>query len=160
MAAFVLICLAILVRNAGGWGVPYFGFTTDRGSACVNRLTGYVCSPLNLADVKYYSDIDLPANTRVVSGSYTSTHDYRLDAVVEIPAGSPPGTMKALNQTFGPCLPGHPAPMNTAGLTKVCVLANDDAIIESGEPTGRLYAVGTGLKEDGTRVIGLLIRSR
>jgi len=161
MLGFVAVCLAVIVRYAGGWGVPYFSFTTDRGSECVNRITGYVCSPLNLADVEYYADLDLPANTRVVSGTYTSTHDYRLESMLEVPGKWPPtAAIKNLNQSFGRCLADHPAPFETTGLTQVCVLANDDAVVESGEPAARLYVIGTGLRKDGTRVIGLFIRSR
>jgi hypothetical protein len=160
MLAFVAGCLAILVRYAGGWGVPYFPFTTDRGSECVNRFAGYVCSPLNLADVEYYADLDLPGGTRVVSGTYASTHDYSLESRVEVPAKSAAAALKSLNQAYGGCVADHPAPFDTSGLTKICVLANDDAVVDSGEPTGRLYSVGTGLKKDGTRVIGLSIRSR
>lgn len=160
MAGFVAICLAVVFRFAGGWGVPYFSFTTERGSDCVNRITGYVCTPLNLADVEYYGDIDLPDNTRVLNGTYTSTHDYRLESLLEVPGGTPAGAMKSLNEAFGPCRSGHPSPIDTTDLKQVCVLANDDAVIESGEPTGRLYVIGTGLREDGARVIGLSIRSR
>ena len=40
--------------------MPYFPFTSDRGSTCKNTLTGYACSPLTLADVEYFGDIDLP----------------------------------------------------------------------------------------------------
>jgi len=160
MVAFVAVCLVILVRYAGGWGVPYFSFSTDRGSECVNKVVGYVCSPLNLADVEYYAELDLPEPTRVVTGSYTSTHDYRLESLVEVPASAAPVALKTLDQAFGPCLPGRPAPIPTAGLSRICVQANDDVILESGEPASRIYLVGTGVRKDGTRVIGLSIRSR
>lgn len=160
MAVFVVICLAILTRYAGGWGVPYFSFSTERGSPCVNKLTGYVCSPLNLADVEYYGDIDLPDDTQVISGTYTSTHDYRLESQLAVPASSAPAAWKGLSRAYGQCLRGHPVPMNTAGLTQLCVLANDDAVVESGEPASRLYTIGTGVRKDGTRVIDLSIHSR
>ena len=54
----------------------------------------------------------------------------------------------------------HPAPINTARLTKVCVMANDDQIVGSGEPDSRFYTVATGLGRDGSRTIGLAIKSR
>ena len=81
MAAFVIIAFAILARYAGGWGVPYFSFTTDRGSTCENNLTGYICTPLTLADVRVLRR-HRPArrHTVVTSGTYLSTHDYQLDA--------------------------------------------------------------------------------
>src|SRR4249919_3092219 len=72
----VAVTLAILSQYAGAWGVPYFSFTTDRGSTCKNDLTGYTCSPMTLADVEYFGDIDLPDDSSVVAGSYRSTHDY------------------------------------------------------------------------------------
>jgi hypothetical protein len=55
---------------------------------------------------------------------------------------------------------GHSSPLNTAGLTKVCVLATDDTIRDSGEPASRIYSIGTGVRRDGTRTIALLIKSR
>ena len=160
MAAFVVVAFAVVVRYAGGWGVPYFSFTNERGSHCVNNLTGYTCSPTTLADVKYFGDIDLPDDTRVVSGTYHSTHDYQLDSVLEVPPAQSASALKTLNQAFGRCVANHPSPIDTKGLTNTCVMANDDSVLESGEPTSRVYTVATGVRKDGTRVIGLSIRSR
>ena len=77
MLGSVAVTLAILTQYAGAWGVPYFTFRTDRGSMCKNDLTGYTCSPMTLADVEYFGDVDLPDNSSVVSGTYRSTHDYQ-----------------------------------------------------------------------------------
>lgn len=161
MAAFVLILFGLLTRYAGSWGVPYFSFTSANGSPCVNKLTGYVCDPLSLADVQFYGDAELPADTTVISGTYTATHDYVLRARLEVPKESADAAMAALAEEFGPCIAGHPAPMETTQLSAVCVLANDDAVTREGEPPSRLYVIGTGIRaDDGTRVIDLNIRSR
>jgi hypothetical protein len=161
MAGFVLIVLAILTHYAGAWGVPYFTFTSERGSKCTNNFTGYVCSPITLAEVEFYADLeDLPDDTLVVSGTYRSTHDYQLEAVLEVPAASAAAALKSLNAAFGPCIPDQPSLLNTTGLTKVCVMANHDAFTEAGEPASRLYVVGTGLRKDGNRPIALTIKSR
>ena len=77
--------MAILTRFAGAWGVPYFTFTSERGSECTNNFTGYVCTPITLAEVEFYADLDLPDDTEVVSGTYRSTHDYQLEALLEVP---------------------------------------------------------------------------
>jgi hypothetical protein len=160
MAAFVLIALAVLVRYAGGWGVPYFSFTNDRGSRCVNNLTGYTCTPLTLADVEFYGDIDLPDDSVTTSGRYVSTHDYQLDATLTVPAQSAARALAVLNKAFGKCLSNHPSPLNTTGLKSVCVLSNDDAVTNSRETSSRLYIIGTGVAKDGTRQIALSIKSR
>ena len=159
MAGFVLIAFAVLFRFAGPWGVPYFGFTSERGSPCVNNFTGYVCEPTTLAEVEFYADLDLPDDTRVIRGTYRSTHDYELDAQLEVPPGSADAALKSLNEAFGPCV-RQPSPLNTSGLTRVCTMATVDAITESGEPASRLYVVGTGVRKDGTRPISITIRSR
>jgi hypothetical protein len=160
MAGFVLITLAILTRFAGAWGVPYFTFTSERGSECTNNFTGYVCSPITLAEVEFYADLDLPDDTAVVSGTYRSTHDYQLEAQLEAPAASAAAAGKSLSTAFGRCVPNQPSLLDTKGLTKVCVMANSDAFTESGEPPSRLYVVGTGLRKDGSRLIALSIKSR
>ena len=161
MTGFVLIAWGILTRYAGTWGVPYFSFTSDNGSPCVNKLTGFVCDPLTLADVQYYSDAELPAGTKVIAASYTATHDYLLHARLEVPPASAAESMAALTDEFGKCVRGHPVPMQTTELTKVCVLANDDAVTRVSEPPSRLYVIGTGIRrDDGTRVIDMTIRSR
>ena len=42
-----------------------------------------------------------------------------------------------------------------------CVMANDDIYSDSeDEPSSRLYLIGTGVREDGTRVIAMVIKSR
>ena len=160
MAGFVLVTFAILARFAGPWGVPYFGFTSDRGSSCVNNFTGYVCSPTTLAEVEFYADLDLPDDTRVVEGTYQSTHDYRLEALLDVPPGSAGRALKSLNEAFGPCVPSQPSPLTTDRLKQVCTMATVDAFNDSGEPASRLYVVGTGVREDGTRPISMTIRSR
>jgi hypothetical protein len=152
--------LAILAQYAGAWGVPYFTFTSDRGSPCTNNFTGYICSPVSLDDVVFYGDVKLPADTKVISGSYRSTHDYMLQANMEVPQRSEAVALKALNTAYGKCIGQHPYPMPTAGLTKLCVIANDTTVTESGEPSSRIYTIGTGVRKDGTRVIALNVRSR
>lgn len=161
MAGFVLIAWGILTRYAGTWGVPYFSFTSDNGSPCVNKLTGFVCDPLTLADVQYYSDAELPPDTKVIAASYTATHDYVFHARLEVPKESAGKAAAVLTDEFGKCVPGHPVPMQTSGLANICVLANDDAVSQQKEPPSRLYVIGTGVRrDDGTRVIDMTIRSR
>ena len=160
MLGLVAAGLAILAQYAGAWGVPYFTFTSDRGSPCTNNFTGYICSPVTLADVQFFGDVQLPAATKVISGTYRSTHDYMLEADMEVPPPSAAAALKALNTAYGKCIGGHPFPMPTTGLTKLCVIANDTTVTESGEPSSRIYTVGTGLRKDGTRVIALNLRSR
>ena len=161
MAGFVMILFGLVTRYAGTWGVPYFDFTSERGSPCTNKLTGYVCDPLTLADVEFYSDAELPADTKVINGIYTATHDYTLHARLEVPKASAAAAMKGLAEEFGGCVTDHPVPIETTQLTAVCVLANDDAVTRQGEPPSRLFVIGTGIRtDDGTRVIDMSIRSR
>jgi hypothetical protein len=160
MAGFVLITFAVLVQFAGPWGVPYFSFTSERGSRCTNNFTGYVCTPTTLEEVEFHADVNLPDETRVVEGTYRSTHDYQLEALLEVPPASAPDALKSLNESFGPCLRGYPSPLPTEGVQQLCTMATVDAITEAAEPASRLYVVGTGVREDGTRPIFLTIRSR
>ena len=160
MAAFVLIAMAIVAQYAGGWGVPYFSFTSERGSPCRNNLTGYTCSPLTLPDLEFYGDVDLPDDSRMISGTYTATHDYQLDATVEVPPRSASAALDGLKEAYGDCQKDHPSPLDTEGLRSVCVLANDDLRTRTAELSSRLYIVGTGLRKDGSRPIVLTMRSR
>lgn len=161
MAAFVLVVGSLLTRSAGSWGVPYFSFNTERGSTCKNGLAGYTCSPTTLADLEFYGEVTLPDNTEVLQARYHATHDYQLEAHLLVPRDTGPAALAALTESFGPCQRGHPAPMTTAGLTAVCVMANDDATItRDSEISSRLYAVGTGLRRDGSRVVVMTIKSR
>lgn len=160
MAAFVIIAFAIVAQYAGGWGVPYFRFTSDRGSPCRNNLTGYTCSPLTLTDLEFYADIDLPDDSKIISGSYVATHDYQLDAQVEVPPRSAKQSLAALKDAYGECRPNHPSTLDTTGLRQICVLANDDTQTRGGDLSSRLYAIGTGVRPDGTRLIALTMKSR
>jgi len=160
MTAFVMISWALIARYAGSWGVPYFSFQTERGSSCKNDLTGFTCEKMTLADIEFYGEVDLPSTTRVITSTYRSTHDYNLHAQLLVPANAAAAALKGLNESFGSCQPNHPAPMPTAGLTAVCVLVNDDTITRDVDTSSRLYAVGTGLRKDGVRVISMSIKSR
>jgi hypothetical protein len=160
MAAFVMVAMALVLRYAGSWGVPYFGFTTERGSACTNTFTGYTCEKLTLADLEFYGDVDLPADTIVVEARYESTHDFSLDALVEIPKNSAKVAQRRLVEAYGACKPGRPFPRPVPELTAACVMTNEDATAAPGEASSTLFTVGTGLRKDGVRVVALSVESR
>jgi hypothetical protein len=160
MLGSVAVALAILTHYAGGWGVPYFSFTTDRGSTCKNALAGYTCSPMTLADVEYFGDVNLPDDSSVVAGTYHATHDYQMEAVIEVPSASADQALTDLNDAFGKCVSDGPSPLSTSGMRRACVIANEDGLDDNNELSSRLYMIGTGIRTDGTRIIGMVIRSR
>jgi hypothetical protein len=125
--------------------VPYFSFTSAHGSPCTNNLTGYTCTPLTLADVEFFGDVDLPADTAVVTSRYRATHDYQLDAQLQVPAASAGTALKRLNSAYGKCRSDVTSPRSTAGLSKVCIMANDDGADADGQLSSRLFTVVTGL---------------
>jgi hypothetical protein len=160
MLGSVVAALAILTQYAGAWGVPYFSFTTDRGSQCRNDLAGYTCSPMTLADVEYFGEVNLPDDSSVVAGTYHSTHDYQMEAVVEVPSASADQALTDLNEAFGECNADRPSPVSTKGMHRTCVMANEEGLDENDELSSRLFMIGTGVRKDGTRVIGMVIKSR
>ena len=160
MVGVVVVALAILVQFAGRWGVPFFSFATERGSTCTNGVLGYTCEPLTLADTEYYGQVDLPQNTRVVSATYASTHDYRLDASLEVPAPSAAAALKGLQASFGACVKNHISPIDATTVKGLCVMANDTDLVKSGEPDSRVYIVASGIRADGVRIVSVAIRSR
>ncbi|HET9872543.1 MAG TPA: hypothetical protein VFP89_08115 [Propionibacteriaceae bacterium] len=160
MASFVLISIALVVRYAGAWGVPYFSFTTDRGSRCTNNFTGYTCSPVTLADIEFYGEVDLPADTKVINSLYRSTHDFALDASLQVPKRSAAAALKGLTTAYGSCRGGRPSPLPTAGVTGACVFTNDDAVTGASQVSSQLFLVGTGVRKDGVRLVSLSVKSR
>ena len=106
MGGFVVVVFVVLSRYAGAWGVPYFSFTTERGSTCTNDFAGYTCTELTLAEVEYFGQFDLPDDTTVLQGRYRSTHDYQLEALLSVPPASRAAALKSLHSNFGPCVNG------------------------------------------------------
>ena len=100
--------------------MPYFSFTSERGSPCRNNLSGYTCTPLTLADLEFYGDVDLPDDSRMISGTYTATHDYQLDATLDVPAASAKSALDGLKEAYGDCQKDYRTPLDTKGLA-VCV---------------------------------------
>ena len=95
--------------------MPYFSFTSERGSTCTNNFTGYTCTPLTLAEVEYYGEFDLPDDTTVISG--TLPLDPRLPAGGRA-RGAPrlgAAALKSLNEQLRPLCEGQPSPLDTAG---------------------------------------------
>ena len=88
MGGFVVLVFVVLSRYAGAWGVPYFSFTTERGSTCTNDFTGYTCTPLTLAEVEFFGRVRSAGRHDGPQGRYRSTHDYQLDAVLDVPRAS------------------------------------------------------------------------
>ena len=156
----VLVALLVLARFAGVWGVPYFATTTDRGSRCVNTFTGFECPALTLGDIGYFGDVEMPPDTRVVSSYYRSTHDYQLQAELEVPPASAADGLAALKESYGKCVKNHSSPLTEPGLKSLCILANDQDATETGTPDSRVYVIATALRADKTRVVNLSVRSR
>jgi len=160
MLAFVGVAVLVLVREAGGWGVPYFSFTSAHGSPCRNDLAGYTCTSMTLEDVEFFGDVDLPAGTRVVTSRYHATHDYDLQARLEVPKASAATALAQLRSAYGTCHRDARPPAPTTGLSGVCVILTGDGSDEAGEQPSRIVNVGTGLRPDGVRVVDLAVRSR
>ena len=156
----VIVALLVLARFAGGWGIPYFSTTTERGSRCVNTFTGFECASLTLGDVEFFGDVDLPADTRVVRSRYVSTHDYQIQAALEVPPAGAADALAALKESYGGCVKNHPSPLSEPRLTSLCILANDQETTQTGTPDSRVYVVGTALRPDKTLVVNLSVRSR
>lgn len=160
MAAFVLVCLYVITRYAGYWGVPMFSFQTENGSVCTNDFGGHTCDELTLADVEFYGEVDLPDDTTVVKGKYVATHNYQLDVTLQVPKDSSDAALKGLQNSFGECR-DHVSPLDTEGLSKLCAMTNDDiASANSERNRSRVFSVGTGVQEDGTRLIAISVKSR
>lgn len=160
MVLFVATSFFVVARQAGAWGVPYFSFTSAHGSRCTNDFVGYTCTPLTLADVEFFGDVDLPANTAVVASRYHATHDFQLEAQLEVPAAAAAKAAKQLTDAYGPCRRDARSPLPTAGLRQVCVIASGDGTDVSGALPSRVVNLGTGIRKDGVRVVGLAISSR
>jgi len=115
---------------------------------------------MTLADVEYIGNVDLPDDSSVVASTYRSTHDYQMEAIIEVPSVSADQALASLNQAYGDCIKELPSPVSTKGMHQNCVMANADALEESDEPSSRMYMIGTGVRKDGTRVIGMVLKSR
>ena len=161
MIILAAIPFVILSRYAGGWGVPFFSFHTDRGSTCTNDWTGYHCDRVTLDDIRWWGDIHLPDSAVVQRAHYKSTHDFSLDAVVSVPKSDAARTLASTNKTFGACAE-HPTRLDTTGLRSVCVRANDATASSEQSSTfaDTLYEVTTGIGKDGSLIIGIHEQSR
>jgi len=160
MAVFVAAAWWGLTRFAGGWGVPYFDFTTDNGSSCTNTWSGFVCDSITPADYALYTGRPLPPGTVIISGTYTVTHNFAVSAVLVSTKASAPAAYKALSQAYGQCGDG-PTPDELADATEVCrMTTDDDAAATDRPPPDRTYTVTTGLLENGQRVTVVQIQSR
>jgi hypothetical protein len=105
--------------------------------------------------------VDLPDDSKMISGTYKATHDYQLDATIHVPKASAKDALAGLKEAYGQCQPGHPSPLNPKSFREICVIANDDTkAADSSELSSRLYVIGTGLNKDGSRRIVLTMKSR
>jgi hypothetical protein len=77
-----------------------------------------------------------------------------------VPGASAAQALTSLREAFGNCISELPSPVSTEGMQDMCVMANDDVYSDSEEPSSRLYLIGTGVREDGTRLIAMVIKSR
>lgn len=153
------IAFAILSQFAGGWGIPYFPFTTANGSKCTNTWTGYTCPALTRADFELYAETTLPIGTRIRSASYTVTNDVTVDAALVTNKSSVDAARKQLVEGFGGCGSG-PVPDQLANATHVCRMSTDDDTATDKPPPPRLFSVVTGIMADGSMVTVLHIQSR
>lgn len=162
MIVVLAIPVVVLSHYAGGWGVPYFSFTTDRGGKCTNTFTGYDCDKLTLADINWWGNVKLPEQTTVVRAHYESGHKVTLDAVVVVPADHAKSVATSLHKTFGSCGRERPANIKVKKLKHRCTMANleSDPRAHHGPVANRDYVISTGLHHDGSRVVGIKETSR
>lgn len=159
MIVVVVIAGAIVWTQAGKWGVPYFSFQDENGSQCTNELLGHRCETITLEHVETVSNFDWPA-AKLVSGSYTQSQDYDLEARLEVPKAEVKKVTKAVNKRYGKCIKNRPTSLPIEDLEKVCVRSNDGPRATGDAPSNQTYVVGTGLEEDGSMLIDVSIRSR
>lgn len=162
MIVVLAIPAAIVSKFAGDWGVPYFSFTTDRGGKCTNNLVGYSCDQLTVADIAWWGDVDLPEDTEIVRAHYEATHKFNLDAVVVVPKENAKSTYQKLHKTFGSCGQERPSNLDTNKLKHRCIMANQESDLRkhNGPVSDRDYVIDTGLRDDGSRVIGIQEKAR
>lgn len=159
MAVVVAIAGAIVWTQAGKWGVPYFSFEDENGSQCVNEFLGHRCEPITLQHLETVSTFDWPGAT-LVSGTYSQSQDYNLDARLRVPKSDVKAVTKAVNKRYGKCIKNRPTDLPTEDLKKVCVRSNDGPRATGNAPSNQIYVVGTGLEDDGAMLIDVSIRSR
>lgn len=159
MALFSTLGILFVVSRAGEWGIPYFSFTTENDSECRNNLAGYSCDTLTLGDLEFYTSLDLPDSTRVLAASYSETHDYQISAHIEVPEDAVESVTATLTEAYGKCIKGHYSPLDLSELKSACVRSND-MVTTSGEASGELFVVASGIREDGTLEARLEIKSR
>lgn len=161
MAALLLGVVIVLWTNAGRWGVPLFGFTNEYGSQCRNDWLGHHCSELTLADVERHVRVDLPPETRLLSGSWRQTHDYELTARLIFPQAVAREGWDRLTEEYGECRENVPSPLSAEpGLSGLCVMTNEGGFGLGEEPSPQLWRIATATQADGDTVVDLHIRSR
>ena len=161
MAVIVACLCGIILLFGGRWGLPYFSFTSDNGSPCVNTWGGYSCSSLTTDDFELYSQFELPPGTTIRSASYAATSNYSLDAVLVTDKAHAAQALKALTTKYGTCRTGQQVPSQLSGATKECRMSTDDEPVATDKaPPAILYTVATGLAKDGSRITVVHIQSR
>lgn len=156
--AILAIVFLILIVNAGRWGVPMFSFTNEYGSRCKNNWVGFTCSPMTLADVEARIGTQLPPQARVVSGTWTQTHDYQLDARLILPKDARETGLNQLKAVFGDCK-HFPGALKATEYADQCVMSNEGLTVD-GNPTPRIWTVSTGIGTDGNTAVQISVRSR
>lgn len=164
MAAMLLavcVALGVLMLNAGRWGVPYFSFTTERGSHCTNTWSGYHCENITVADYNRWSDFALPAGTVLMKSSYTKDNgDFEIAAQLRTEAQHADAVGKALLARYGACQASGVRPVELVGYDKVCLVNSD---LNRGTQSGSLsrkWVLATGVAPDGSRLTVLTFGSR
>jgi|GEM_PF-1149021 len=161
MTLVIVAALMILTVNAGRWGVPYFSFTTDRGTQCTNTWGGYRCTNLTVADYNHWSDFALPDGTQLVKSSYTKNNaDFQIDAQLRTDAQHAEAVGKALLSRYGACQKSGARPVELVGYTDVCLVNSDLTRGTQSSSLSRKWMVATGVAPDGSRLTVLSFGSR
>lgn len=151
-----VVFIALAVRQAGQWGVPGFRFTNERGSRCVNTLTGHTCDPMTREDLESSADITLPAEAQVRTAVYTRSGTWSVHARVLLPKPIAHEYWKQLKEQFGPCVEHAPSTLRSEpDLTKFCVM-NGTGLKDA--PTDRRWTVATAIEPSGDTIAQFDIR--
>lgn len=153
MLLVVLVALGILMLNAGRWGVPYFSFTTDRGSRCTNTWTGYHCENITVADYNRWSDFALPDGTMLMKSSYTKdNNDFTIEAQLRTDAAHAEAVGLALVARYGACHSDGVRPIELVGYDQICLINSDHQRGTQTSSLSRKWVIATGVAKDGSRL--------
>ncbi|WP_133753701.1 hypothetical protein ACF3NT_03650 [Naumannella halotolerans] len=157
IAALAVAAVLGALHLASRLGVPGFSYTNEYGSRCTNGFIGHDCDPITVAELNLHAETDFPEDVELLESSFENGQDWRVRALLRVPAAEVEQTTAMLDERFGECEELDPdtalQDIPAGDYTEICRDRSSGMFDDEGERVESFHEVVRAVVADGSMIV-------